>query len=175
MQPELKYSRLPRVPLGRRVAAFAIDFFLVGIASSIVSGGMSRILFLLLWFGMRVFYVATNRGQSVGRYALDIKLVDARSIKIPLLTDLAKREGLLGIEAMLAWTGFVSLSPTSAWAILLMIPLAVDCGFAFADLDVREAFHDRIASTILLQSRRGYSLDLKVKLLLDQINMRMRK
>lgn len=175
MQPELTSARLPRVPLGRRSAAFLIDFFLVGLTSSIVRGGLAAILFLLLWLGLRVFFVANNRGQSVGRYAMDIKLVDARSIKIPLLLDLAKREGLLGFAAMLAWSGFVSLSPTSAWAILLMIPLGVDCGFAFADPEARLAFHDRLAHTVLLQSRRGYSLDLKVKLLVDKISDRMRK
>ena len=37
-----------------------------------------------------------------------------------------------------------------------------------------QAFHDRIARTVVAQTRRGYSLDLKVKKLIAQSRQRVK-
>jgi hypothetical protein len=55
-----------------------------------------------------------------------------------------------------------------------MLPLGVDCGWAFAEANWRQAFHDQIAGTVMIQSRRGYSLDLKLKQIVAQFQRRMR-
>jgi hypothetical protein len=46
---------------------------------------------------------------------------------------------------------------------LLLLPLAIDCSVANFDPQLQQAFHDRIAGTMVVATRRGYSLDLKVK------------
>jgi len=50
----------------------------------------------------------------------------------------------------------------------------VDCGFAFVDNDFRQAFHDRIASTVVIQTRRGYSLDIKLKKIVAAASRRVK-
>lgn len=58
--------------------------------------------------------------------------------------------------------------------LLLSAPLAADCGVALADQDVQQAFHDRVAQTIVIQTRRGFSLDLRLKQLVAQMRRRVR-
>ncbi len=76
---------------------------------------------------------------------------------------------------MLALIGISYLSPVNAWALLLVIPLLVDCGFAYVDRELRQAFHDQIADTIVVGTRRGYSLDLRLKRLFADFNRDVRK
>jgi uncharacterized RDD family membrane protein YckC len=166
--------RFPRVPMERRISAFAIDFGAVAIFSSLGGGAAYIFLFILLWLGLRVLLVANNRGQSLGRWAMDIKISDAKHNATPGLLELSKREGLVGLEALLVLVGLANLSPSKGWVILLFIPLALDCGIAFADTEYRQAFHDRIANTVVAQTRRGYSLDLKVKRLFAQVGRRVK-
>ncbi|XTZ12400.1 MAG: RDD family protein, partial [cyanobacterium endosymbiont of Rhopalodia inflata] len=42
-------------------------------------------------------------------------------------------------------------------------PLLVDCGIVLGDQELNQAFHDRIAGTIMVQTNRGFSLDLRLK------------
>ena len=154
--------RFPRVPLSRRSAAFAIDFCTAGLLSLFL-GNLLVPTFILTWLILRVILVAKNRGQSLGRYALDIRVIDAKYGRTPGLLELFKREGIVGLGALLALLGIRYLSPANAWSILLMIPLPVDCVFAVVEGSRRQAFHDQIAGTLVVQTRRGYSLDLKIK------------
>lgn len=166
--------RLPRVPIERRVAAFAVDFGAAALLSAIGGASLYIPLFILVWFGLRVVVVLKNRGQSLGRWAFDMKVVDPNYRSIPTLKELCKREAITGLGALLLLIGLVNVSPTNGWILVTPIPLLADCGVAFADDEYRQAFHDRVARTVVAQTRRGYSLDLKVKKLIAQSRQRVK-
>ncbi|AFZ36786.1 RDD domain containing protein [Stanieria cyanosphaera PCC 7437] len=172
---ELSYRRFPRVPIKRRVGAFLIDFVTVWFVSSFFGNSIQWLIFILGWLVMRVVVVDKNQGQSLGSWALDLKVIDARFNKIPDLVVLGKREGILGFAAVLAMYGLEINLRNGLSMLLLLTPLLVDCGIAFADEELNQAFHDRLASTIVIQTPRGYSLDLRLKKLLAQIKNNMRK
>lgn len=176
MSLEPIYKRFGKVPIERRVAAFGIDFVVVWLFSSFVTGFIVQMLvFLTLWLGLRVVLVSSNQGQSLGRWALDMKVLDAKYSRIPQLLTLTKREAILGFCAFLATLGLSSgLAGGGFYLLLLPIPLAVDCGAALTDAEAQQAIHDRIAQTIVIESRRGFSLDLRLKRLLAQISGRMK-
>lgn len=168
MSNELVSTYVPKVPIWRRGVAFLIDFVVVGMLSSLL--GMNQfaqgVLFFLAWLGLRVLWVAKNQGQSLGRWALDMRVIDAQYRSTPGLAELTKREGIAGVAAGLALIGIINLSPAAGWSPLLLVPLLLDLGVAFLDKFQQQAIHDRIAQTMVVQTQRGYSLDLKVKKLL---------
>lgn len=169
------YNRFPKVPIERRAAAFFIDFVTVWLVSSFVPNlVLQALVFLLLWLGMRVVLVSSNHGQSLGRWALDMKVLDVKYSKIPGLLTLAKREGILGFCALLAMIGLRIGLANGISLLLLTAPLAADCGAAFADAEAQQAFHDRIAQTFVIQTRRGFSLDIRLKKVVAQISRRMK-
>lgn len=172
------YTRFPRVQMGRRAVAFGIDFLGVWLLSSLLGGRSSFSwvqvsIFLLAWCGMRVLLVYLNQGQSCGRWALDMKVLDVKLCAPDLLT-LVKRESIAGLCAMLAAIALSNFL-VNAGSILLLVPLAIDCGIALSDNKRRQAGHDLIAQTIIASSLRGYSLDIKVKRLLAQLRQRIVK
>lgn len=171
--PPVRYRR---VPVGRRSAAFAIDFVVVALVSSVVglSPWAQATLFLVGWLAMRVVLVYRNKGQSLGRWALDMRVIDPALGHTPGLQRLGKREAILGVGAALFLLGLVNLSPAAAWSLLLFIPLLVDCGFVFLDPAQPLALHDRLADTLVVETRRGYSLDLKLKRLLVEARRRVK-
>lgn len=175
MRIESIYTRFPKVPIERRAAAFAIDFVGVWLVSSFVTNILFQALvFMLLWLGLRVVLVSRNHGQSLGSWALDMKVLDAKG-RMPGLLTLAKREGLLGFCALLAKIG-IGIGLTNGISLLLLIsPLAVDCGVALGDAESQQAFHDRIAKTFIIQTRRGFSLDLRLKKIVAQVRQRVQK
>jgi len=59
---------------------------------------------------------------------------------------------------------------TNAGAVMLMVPLAIDCGFALSDNTRRQAYMT-IARTMIISTRRA-TLDIKVKRLLAQLRRR---
>jgi len=161
--------------MDRRVAAFAIDVGAASLLSLLLGGGTLYIpLFLGVWLALRVVLVIRNRGQSLGRWALDIKVLNPRFRAVPGLTDLVKREAITGLGSLLALISLVNLSPTNGWILVLPIPLLLDCGFAFVDAEYRQAFHDRIARSVVIQTRRGYSLDIKIKKIFAEMGIRMK-
>ncbi|XGV98422.1 MAG: RDD family protein [Leptolyngbya sp. BL-A-14] len=166
--------RFPRVPNDRRIAAFAIDFGAASLLSTL--GGANAVipLFVLSWYGLRVILVAKNHGQSLGRWALDMKVLDPQTRSLPGLLELTKRETLTGLGSLLVFLGLVNLNPTNGWILIAPIPLLIDCGLAFLDDEFRQAWHDRIAGTVVIQTRRGYSLDIKVKKIFAQLGDRVK-
>lgn len=176
MITETAYSRFPRVQIWRRGVAFGIDFLGVWLLSSLLAGNTFAfvVIFGLIWLGERVFLVYRNHGQSLGRYALDMKVLDPDLGKVPGLQILAKREAIVGCCALLAGIAFNNFL-TDAGIVLLLIPLAIDCGLALSDPQGRQAIHDRLARTIIISTHRGYSLDLKVKRLVAQVRSRVRR
>lgn len=175
MSIEPIYTRFPKVPIERRAAAFLIDFVGVWLLSSLVGGNFvfQSLVFILFWLGMRVVLVSRNLGQSLGGWALDMKVLDANG-KIPGLLTLAKREGILGGCALLAMIGLRIGLANPISLLVLTAPLAADCGMALGDSDDQQAFHDRIAKTFIIQTRRGFSLDIRLKKLVAQMKRRMK-
>ncbi len=169
-----EYRYFPRVPLSRRIGAFAIDFIIIWLIGAIAGTRLFFPIFLIAWLTTRIIIVGKNKGQSLGRYALDMRVVD-RTGRTPLLSDLCKREGMLGLETLLALMGLNALSPAQAWPLLLILPLLIDCGFAFGETHWRQAFHDQVAQTLVIQTSRGYSLDLKLKQIVAQLRRSMRQ
>jgi uncharacterized RDD family membrane protein YckC len=177
MRSNLALPPYPRVPLWRRGAAWGIDFIAVTLVSSIA--GMSAIaqaiVFILAWLGLRVILVSKNHGQSLGRWALDMKVVDGRWGGTPGLETLVKREGLAALGAVLALFGLTNLSPASPWSLLLFVPLGADAVLAVFDQDNRQTFHDQFSKTLVVQTRRGYSLDVKLKRLWFDAQRRLKQ
>lgn len=167
-------QRYPRVPMDRRVGAFAIDFAVAGLLSLLLGGGLYVIIFLILWMVLRVFLVTANQGQSLGRWAMDLKVVNPRFRIIPGVVPLLKREAFTGIGCALILVGIANFSPMNGFLLIAPIPLVVDCGFAFTDQEYRQAFHDRVAGTMMTQTRRGYSLDIKLKQIFAEARRRMK-
>jgi len=165
------------VPIERRAAAFLIDFVGVWLVSSLLGFNLFAkvIVFLLSWSPLRVAVVFNNQGQSLGRWALDMKVLDAHDTKIPRLLTLAKREGILGFCALLATLGLNIGLANGISMLLLMFPLLADCGIALTDEGTRQAFHDRVAQTIVIQTRRGFSLDIRLKRLVAQVRRHVQK
>ena len=162
--------RYPRAPLWRRGAALAIDGIVVGIPSSLGSPGFQLVGFALLWAIFRIVVVSKNQGQSLGRWALDMRVIDSEFGRTPQLLPLVQRETLLGLATFLTLEAIGHLGGLNAWVIMGLIPLGLDAALAFTDDLGRQTFHDRWSQTYVVQSRRGYSLDLRLKRLLASSN-----
>ncbi len=174
---EFNYQRYPRVPLERRAGAFAIDFVALWLVSSFFGFGsiLQGIIFLIAWLTMRVILVDKNQGQSLGRWAMDIKVIAPRFNKVPDLVTLFQREAIVGFAALLAMYGLQINFKNGLSMLLLFTPLLVDCALAIVDEELNQAFHDRLAQTMIIQTKRGFSLDLRLKKIFGQIKRSMRK
>ena len=176
-KPEPNYRQYPKVPLDRRVGAFAIDFLSVWFISSFFASNLffQWLVFLPVWLIMRVLIVEKNRGQSLGRWAFDIKVIDPRFNRLPELLALVKREMITGCGSALAIAGLQINVRNGLSMLLLLTPLAIDCSLALLDEANNLAGHDRIAETFMVQTERGFSLDLRFKKILGQIQRNVRK
>ena len=174
---EFNYRRYPRVPIERRAGAFVIDFVALWLVSSFFGFGsiVQGIVFLIAWFIMRVVLVDKNYGQSLGRWAMDIKVIAPRLNKVPDLVTLSQREGIVGFAALLAMYGLQINFKNGLSMLLLFTPLLIDCALAMVDDELNQAFHDRFAQTMMIQTKRGFSLDLRLKKIFGQIKRSMRK
>lgn len=169
--------RLPKVPIDRRAYAFLIDFVTVWLVSSF-SGPVPALqffVFIVTWFALRVVLVEKNKGQSLGRWALDIKVIDLRFKRIPGLSELAIREGIVGGGAALTMLGFNYAFPNPLSILLLSSLLLVDCGMALGDEELNQAFHDRLGGTVIIPSKRGFSLDLRLRRIWLEVKRALKK
>lgn len=169
---ELVAPAFPRVPTWCRAIALGIDGFLVLLICSLLGarGLTELVIFLLVWIALRVFVVYKNYGQSLGRWALNMRVIDTRFNRTPQLLELSKREGLLGLFVFLAFSGLGSITSGNAGVMLLFIPLIADGGAVLFDLaQYPQTFHDRLAETIVIGVKRGYSLDIRVRNWIDKM------
>ncbi len=83
MLTERPKIRFLRVPIWRRGVATAIDLLGTWLIISSLTGLLQILGFMLIWLLLRVILVFKNRGQSLGRWSLDLKLVDPRFGKTP--------------------------------------------------------------------------------------------
>lgn len=176
MFPEKPFPpQFPQVPLERRVGAFLIDFVSVWLLSSFTGTGIVQgLVFVLAWLALRVIVVERNQGQSLGRWALNMKVIDVRLSRVPDLIVLAKREGLIAFAAWLAMVGLQINLKNALSMLLLALPLIVECAVAFTDDQLNQALHDRLAQTTIVPVRRGFALDLKLRDLFAQIQIYLR-
>jgi uncharacterized RDD family membrane protein YckC len=173
---KLDYRKYPKVPLDRRAWAFASDFLSVWFISAFFATSLivQWLVFLICWWILRVLIVEKNQGQSLGTWLFDIKVIDPRLSRLPDLLSLSKRELMVGVGAALAIAGIQNFS-SGLTLLLLITPLAIDCSLALLDEETNLAGHDRVAQTFMVQTERGFSLDLRVKKIFGQIQRRMRK
>ncbi|QLE57213.1 RDD family protein [Nostoc sp. TCL26-01] len=174
----------PKADTWRRGLALGLDFLGVWLVSSLLGSNNLGIqvtqifVFIVGWLILRVLVVYNNQGQSLGRWAFDLKVLEVEDgqvvARIPELQALLKREAIICFGAILVSIalGNIRANPT---AILLVIPLALDCGAAFSDTQMQQAWHDRYAKTSIVSSRRGYSLDIKVKRLVEILRRNVRR
>lgn len=177
MSSDLVPPTYPKVPTWRRSAALGTDLFVVWLISSLLSfnGVLRFFLFTLLWLSLRVFFVAKNQGQSLGRWAFDQKVIDFRYSRTPGILELSRREGVMGICVYLATLGLSGLVSGNAGILLFWIPISVDCGLALFDTTRNpQTFHDRLGRTIIVGTQRGYSLDIKIRRWVDKIKKDMK-
>ena len=157
------YRRFPKVPVDRRAYAFLLDFVIVLFLSSFFKGLVKDLVFLVIWLILRVIVVEKNKGQSLGSWSFDIKVIDLRFLRVPGLKELTKREAILGFAAMLAMVGLNINFKNGLSMLIFITPLIIDCGLAIGDEEYNQAFHDKISNTIVIQTKRGFSLDLRLK------------
>ncbi|MBL1209622.1 RDD family protein [Geminocystis sp. GBBB08] len=161
---EIQFRRSPKAPFDRRTYAFLIDFVVVWIISSLITNiFLEFLIFTLLWLILRVIIVDKNKGQSLGRWAMDLKIVDVQFNRLPPLLNLTKREGIIAIGAFLMMIAFKINFQDFLLMILFATPLVLDGLTVFTDDQYNQAFHDRISGTIITQTKRGFSLDLRLK------------
>jgi uncharacterized RDD family membrane protein YckC len=154
----------PKAEITRRGMALGIDFLGAWLVSSLLGSNHLGIqfaqifVFILTWMVLRVLIVYNNQGQSLGRWAFNLKVleVDHGQIvsRIPEVQALLQREGIICFGCFLGSIFLRNIigNPT---AILLVLPLKIDSGAALSDTQMRQAFHDRYAKTIIVSSRRG--------------------
>jgi|CryBogDrversion2_11_1035321.scaffolds.fasta_scaffold14049_2 uncharacterized RDD family membrane protein YckC len=155
----------PKVSIERRIYAFAIDFISIWFPTSFFDNNvfLFTIIFLFLWWIARVVIPERNHGQSLGHWLLDIRVIDPRFDRTPGMLELNKREGIAGLTAVLAMWGLTIGLNNGLSMILLLSPLLADGGIALSDPELYRSFHDRIAKTITITSKRGFSLDIRLK------------
>jgi len=172
-RPPIRYY--PKVSIERRIYAFLIDFVTVWLSSSFVGDWFLRsVIFVFLWWVFRVIVPEKNQGQSLGHWSMDIKVIDPRYARPPGLLELNKRELIVGLTGLLAMWGLEIGFVNGLSMILLLSPLLADGGVALSDPEFYQAIHDRVAGTIAVTSKRGFSLDLRIKRLWLLVKRRLR-
>ena len=173
----------PKGDLTRRGMALAMDFFGAWLLSSIVRSNEIGIqfaqifVFIFAWLIFRVVVVYNNQGQSLGRWAFDLKILEVVNgeivNRIPQFQTLLLREGIICFSSLLLsiFLGNIILNPA---AVVLLLPLIIDGGAALSDTQMRQAFHDRFFRTVIVSSQRGYSLDIKIKRLVEKFQRNVR-
>lgn len=173
MPPQIKsrnqqYNQLPIADIRRRTGAAAIDFLLSWAISSFVGGALGGLafgywsIFLASWYGMRVLLVLNNQGQSPGHWALDMKVVQEESGRMPRQEWLLRREGSIGFACSLFLVALQNQS-LSALLFVLVIPIGFDFWLASTDQRLGQTLHDRWGRTVVINTLRGYSLDVKLR------------
>ncbi len=168
----------PKGDISRRVMALGIDFFGPWLLSSIVRTNQIGIqlaqifVFIFAWIIFRVVIVYNNQGQSLGRWAFDLKILEVANgeivNRIPQFQTLLLREGIICLSSLFLsiFLANIILNPA---AVVLLLPLVIDGGAALSDTQMGQAFHDRFFKTVIGSSRRGYSLDIKVKRVVERV------
>ncbi|MEM9136728.1 MAG: RDD family protein [Cyanobacteria bacterium P01_F01_bin.42] len=175
--PRNPQHQMPIADLRRRVGAAAIDFILVWLTSALIGSSLGGaafvywVVFLGGWYALRVFIVLNNQGQSPGHWALDMKVVEEYSGRMPRQEWLLRREGAVGFVCSLFLVGLQGQNLGSL-IFVLALPLGVDFWMGSTDRRLRQTLHDRWGRTVVINTARGYSLDLKLTRRLNEFRDR---
>lgn len=178
MDFEPAYSRYPLATVNQRLGALIIDFLSCWFISELIQSLLSIaspsplgfVTFAVTWFIFRVLVAARGQGQSFGRWLLSIRVIDAEFGKTAGFAAFFKREIFVFVSSLSLIATITSTLIVFAW-----IPFAADAAFAIVDNEKRQAFHDRISSTISIQSRKGFDLDQKMGKLFNQAGQQANK
>ena len=178
MDFEPAYSRYPLATVNQRLGALIVDFlscwFISELTVSILSidpaNPLHLFIFISTWFVFRVFIAARAQGQSFGRWLISIRVIDAEYGKTAGLAAFMKREIFVFICSI-----FLIKTITSTLIVFAWIPFVADAAFAIVDNEKRQAFHDRISSTISIQTRKGFAIDEKLGKLFNQAGQQATK
>ena len=154
----LVHNNFIQAPFDRRIYAFLLDFITIWFLSSFFKG-ITEII------------VNKNKGQSLGCWAFDLKIISIRTRRIPQLNEMLKREATLGFLALLAMLGLKINFDNGLSMLLLTTPVVVDFSIVLGNQKHHsQTLHDMVGHTILIQSQRGFSLDLRIKKILKTIH-----
>ena len=178
MDFEPAYSRYPLATINQRLGALIVDFLSCWFISeltlslfSITSSSPLRLVtFLVTWFVFRVLITSRGQGQSFGRWLMSIRVIDAEYGKTAGIGAFFKREIFVSVCSL-----FLIQTITSTLIVFAWIPFAADAAFAIVDNEKRQAFHDRISSTISIQTRKGFAIDQKLGKLFNQAGQQATK
>lgn len=178
MDFEPAYSRYPLATVNQRLGALIVDFLscwfiselTVSILSIAPSNPLHIVIFIATWFIFRVFVAARSQGQSFGRWLMSIRVIDADFGKTAGLGAFLKREIFVFICSL-----FLIKTITSTLIVFAWIPFVADAAFAIVDNEKRQAFHDRISSTISIQTRKGFAIDEKLGKLFNRAGQQATK
>ena len=178
--PNQQYNQLPIADLRRRIGAAAIDFVIALGVSSIIASALGGgalgawLFFLICWYVIRVLFVLNNQGQSPGHWALDMKVVQENSGRMPRQEWMLRREAAIGFVCSLL---LISLQNQSYGILIfvLAIPVGFDGWCASTDRQLGQTLHDRWGRTVVINTVRGYSLDLKVQQWIADFQERSRR
>ncbi len=151
----------------KRAGAFAFDFGL-GLGASYVAQGIASLFgmgaeavsftgytaFFAAWLVNRGYFQSLPRGQSFGKWLLNIKTIDTETDQSPSLIRSVAREGVTSLLVL-----------TEA----LIVPLAADGLFAVFDKEKRQSIHDRAGRTQVVESDQGFHFDEKAIQFLEEI------
>ena len=167
----LVHNNFIQAPFDRRIYAFLLDFITIWFLSSFFKGITQNIVFSFTWLILQVIIVNKNKGQSLGCWAFDLKIISIRTRRIPQLNEMLKREATLGFLALLAMLGLKINFDNGLSMLLLTTPVVVDFSIVLGNQKHHsQTLHEMIGHTILIQSQRGFSLDLRIKKILKTIH-----
>ncbi len=150
----------PKAEITRLGMALVIGFLGAWLVSSLLGSNDLGIqfaqifVFILTWMVLRVLIVYNNQGQSLRRWAFNLKVleVDHGQIvsRIPVLQVLLQREGIICFRCFLGsiFLRNIIANPT---AILLVLPPEIDCGVALSDTQMRLLRWDSLSMTAMLK------------------------
>ena len=175
---EPAYSRYPLATVNQRLGALIVDFLscwfiselILSILSIASSSPLRFVTFLVTWFLFRVLVAARGQGQSFGRWLMSIRVIDAEYGKTADFGAFFKREIFVFVCSL-----FLIETITSTLIVFAWIPFVADAAFAIVDNEKRQAFHDRVSSTISIQSRKGFAIDEKLGKLFNQAGQQATK
>ena len=167
----LVHNHFSKAPFDRQIYAFFLDFITIWFLSSFFRGVLQKIVFIFIWLILQIGIVNKNKGQSLGNWAFDLKIISVRFGCMPRLDEMLKREITLGSLALLAMLGLNINFNNGLSMLILIAPLIVDFCTALGNQKrYSQTLHDMVGNTTMIQAQRGFSLDLRIKKMLKIIH-----
>lgn len=126
---------------GKRLLARIVDGLVFVIPAFIISvalgGGWIATAVMTVLYGIYEIFMISNRGQTLGKMALSIKVVDEATGAVPSMEASGMRYGLPGGLSLIPWIGGL---------LSLVIYLSI------LWRDRKQGFHDTFAKTLVVEA-----------------------